>query len=81
MISCEQHDYVEIACMYRYLIKLTLKSGLAIEGIAMDTKRNNNQEECIQIKTHNTNSLVVLDTVSKMDALIENPHFKSVIFQ
>jgi Rho-binding antiterminator len=44
MISCEKHDYVEIACMYNYLIKLTLNSGDELRGVALDVKRNQNRE-------------------------------------
>jgi Rho-binding antiterminator len=80
MISCEQHDYVEIACMYNYLIKLTLNSGDELEGVALDVKRNENREECINIKVNNIESLVVLDSVSKMEVLVESPHFKVVTF-
>lgn len=81
MISCEQHDYVEIACMYNYLIKLTLSSGDELEGVALDVKRNKSREECINIKVNNIDSLVVLDSVSKMEVLVENPHFKIVTFK
>ncbi|WP_068547707.1 Rho-binding antiterminator [Thalassotalea crassostreae] len=81
MISCEQHDYVEIACMYNYLIKLTLKSGDEITGIAVDVKRNTSREECIKIKVNNSEQLCVLDSVSKMEALADNPHFKVVSFK
>ncbi|WNC68626.1 Rho-binding antiterminator [Thalassotalea nanhaiensis] len=81
MISCEQHDYVEIACMYNYLIKLSLNSGDELEGIALDVKRNVNREECVKVKVDNTDVLVVLDSVSKMEVLVDNPHFKVVIFK
>ena len=81
MISCEQHDYVEIACMYNYLIKLSLNSGDELEGIALDVKRNENREECVKVKVDNTDVLVVLDSVSKMEVLVDNPHFKVVIFK
>lgn len=38
MISCEQHDYIEIVCTFNYPIKLMMKSGQVIEGIALDTQ-------------------------------------------
>lgn len=40
MISCEQYDYIEIVCLYHYPIELTMKSGERINGVALDTKRN-----------------------------------------
>lgn len=78
MISCDQHDYVEIACMYRYKVKLTLKSGEEITGIALDTRPNVQQRECIAI--NNTDTLISLDSLATMAALVENPHFKLVTF-
>lgn len=80
MISCEQHDYVEIACMYNYLIKLILKSGYEVEGVALDVKRNESREECVNIKVDNTENLIVLDSISKMEVLVDNPHFKVITF-
>ena len=81
MISCDQHDYVEIACLYRYRVKLTLECGEAVEGIALDVLYNNSREECIKIRRSNTDNLVILDSIIKMDALVENPHFKTVHFK
>ncbi len=78
MMSCDQHDYVEIACLYRYVVKLTLKSGEEVTGIALDTRRNTQRQECIAI--HHIDNLVVLDAVATMEALVENPHFKRVTF-
>jgi len=81
MISCDQHDYVEIACMFNYLIKLTLNSGYELQGVALDVKRNESREECIKIKVDNIEELVVLDSVLKMEVLVDNPHFKVVTFK
>ena len=35
-ISCELHDFLEIACLYGYRVKLTLKDQQIIEGNAID---------------------------------------------
>jgi Rho-binding antiterminator len=80
MISCQQYDYVEIACMYHYPIKLLLKSGCELTGIAQDTQRNACRDECLKLETDKGEQLVVLDTIAKMQALVENPHFKIVNF-
>ena len=34
MISCDLHDYIEIACMYHFSIELTLKNGECVSGVA-----------------------------------------------
>tara|TARA_R110000868_G_scaffold79179_1_gene225440 strand:- start:258 stop:503 length:246 start_codon:yes stop_codon:yes gene_type:complete len=81
MISCEQHDYIEIVCIYNYRVKLTLDSGTELEGAALDTGRNKNSEECIKIRDGSADNLVALDSITKMEVLVENPHFKIVNFK
>ncbi len=80
MISCNQHDYIEIVCMYHYPVKLTLKSGTVIAGIAVDTARNEAREECIKLTTETGEQLVVLDQLTTLEVTIENPHLQQVAF-
>lgn len=80
MISCEKHDYIEIACTFRYLVKLKMKSGKVLECIALDTVLDSNRAECIKVESQGNISLVVLDDISVLEACIENPHFDSVVF-
>lgn len=80
MISCNQHDYIEIVCMYRYPVKLTLKSGEIIQGVAVDTVRNEQREECIQLTTKTGEQLVVLDQLTTLEVTIDNPHLQRVVF-
>ncbi|AKH19415.1 Rho-binding antiterminator [Sedimenticola thiotaurini] len=80
MISCAQHDYVEIACLYRMGVILTLRSGEVLRGIAVDTARNQAGEECLKLSTGSAEALVVLDQVRQMEAAEENPHFATVDF-
>ncbi len=80
MISCNQHDYIEIVCMYHYPIKLTLKSGDIIEGIALDTQRNDQRDECIKIDIEGVEQLVVLDEIKILEVMVENPHLQKVMF-
>ncbi|MDD1783659.1 Rho-binding antiterminator [Enterovibrio sp. ZSDZ35] len=81
MIKCSDYDYIEIACLFHYPIKLTLKMGEAIEGIAQDTQRNQAKDECIVLDIQGDHQLIVLDTISAIDVLIENPHFRHVSFE
>ena len=81
MISCNQHDYIEIVCMYHYPIKLTLKSGDIIEGVAADTQRNEQGVECIKIEIKGIEQLVVLDEIKILEVVVENPHLQKVTFE
>jgi Rho-binding antiterminator len=80
MISCDHHDYIEIACTYRYPIKLTMKSGNVIQGIALNTAFNAGRDECIRVDLKGTEKLVVLDDISTLEACVDNPHFHTVTF-
>ncbi len=80
MMSCEQHDYIEIACLYRYPIILTLTSGHELSGIAIDTARNEDKAECIKILADHTARLVPLAHIARMKAASDNPHFDTVTF-
>ena len=80
MVTCDQTDYIEIACMFRYPVRLTLKSGAAIECTALDTARNESREECIKVLIKDNEQLVTLDDLAKMQVLVENPHFLEVSF-
>ncbi|MEP0071113.1 MAG: Rho-binding antiterminator [Marinomonas sp.] len=80
MIRCHEYDLIEIVCMHRYLIRLTMKTGEVLEGIAMDTQRNEMREECIKMKVDDLEQLVVLDHLFKLKVCVENPHFSEAIF-
>ncbi len=80
MMSCDQHDYIEIACTFRYPVRLTLKSGDIVEGKALDTQRNEARQECIKLAIAGKESLVVLNEISRMEACADNPHFQVVSF-
>ena len=80
MISCDQHDYIEIACMYRYPLRIRLKSKLIIDCTALDTQQNEHHEECIKVSITETEKLIILNDIDKIEVLIENPHFNIVKF-
>lgn len=80
MLSCTQHDMIEIACMYRFPVKLTLKSGSVISGTSVDTRHNEHQQECMVLEADGVETLVVLEDIAKMQAGIKNPHFQEISF-
>lgn len=88
MISCDQHDYVEIACTFQYPLLLIMRSGEEIFCVARDTQLNEHREECIKVQLKGSREdveadaqeLIVLDDVSVMEACVENPHFQRVVF-
>ena len=79
-MNCDEHDYIEIACTFKYRIRLVLKSGEVIEGRALDTRRNAEKEECILMENAGIEQCVVQQEIARMVALTENPHFHAVSF-
>ena len=80
MIRCELHDYIEIACTFRYPVRLTMRTGEVLDGVAVDTRRDAQGEECIAIRVDGAECLVVLDKLANMKAGVQNPHFDTVFF-
>ncbi|GAL19050.1 Rho-specific inhibitor of transcription termination [Vibrio maritimus] len=58
-----------------------MKSGERINGVALDTKRNDQKQECIEVKIDETKQLVILEDISKLTVSVKNPHFSEVTFQ
>ena len=80
MLSCAEHDYIEIVCMYSFPVRLTLKSLEVVEGTALDTQLNEQCQECIKLDAGGDTVLVLLNSISSMEVCVENPHFNSVSF-
>ena len=91
-LSCDLHDYIEIACLYSYTLKLTLKDSTIITAVAMNTKTSNKQEFIVvkDVKvesgkpewTDNEHSLVEipLKSLDKIEALSLNAKFGVIKF-
>ena len=79
-ISCELHDYLEIACMYGYRVKLTIKNHQTIEGKAVDTVTTAEKREYLVIDNGHEKHEVELNQLVKMEVLTPNAKFKKVSF-
>ncbi len=78
-ISCELHDFVEVACMYGYQVRLTLKNGQTIEGKAIDIVTSAEKRECLIIDG-DTRQHIDLTELAKMQTLNPNAKFHEVKF-
>ena len=76
MISCHIHDYIEIACLYGYQIKLELNDGSYVQGKALTTLTTQDKRELLKLEC----TEVDLEQIRVMTALTDNPHFSSVQF-
>ncbi|MDO6684845.1 MULTISPECIES: Rho-binding antiterminator [unclassified Agarivorans] len=80
MISCQDYDYIEIVCMYHFPIRIELVIGETIQGKALDTQRNTEQEECIKVLVGEDERLINLSSIKRLTVLMDNPHFHAVEF-
>ena len=79
-MNCNEYDYIEIACLYQYPIKLTTKIGDIFHCKALDTQYNQNREECIKVNIEGDEQLIILNDLSTLEICIKNPHFTLVSF-
>jgi Rho-binding antiterminator len=66
--------------MYHYPLKLTMRSGEIIHGVALDTVRNENKEECIKIESAGDEKLVILNEIKQLEVTQDNQHIQKVVF-
>jgi Rho-binding antiterminator len=79
-ISCELHDYLEIACMYGYRVRLTIKNHQTIEGKAIDTVTTAEKREYLVIENGHEQQQIELKQLVKMEVLTPKAKFKNVSF-
>ena len=78
-ISCKLHDYLEIACMHGYRVKLTLRDGQTVEGKALDTLTTADKREYLVIDNGQKEE-VELNRIAKMKAITPHAVFTGVSF-
>ncbi len=80
LIECELHDYIEVACMYGYQIRLILKNQQTFEGKAKDIVTNTEKREFLVIENAQGSQQIELIQLEKMQVLTPNAQFKEVMF-
>ena len=79
-ITCEQHDFIEVACMYGYQLKLILKDKQVMEGKAIDIVSSIEKGECLVIDDNVNQQHVVLSQLAKLEVTTPNAKFSEVTF-
>ncbi|EEX64731.1 modulator protein [Vibrio metoecus] len=57
-----------------------MKSGEVYYGVASDTQRNSQKQECIELRGEEETWLLETGQLSSMEALSEQPHFSVIHF-
>jgi Rho-binding antiterminator len=79
-ISCELQDFVEVACMYGYQLKLILKDNQIMQGKAIDIVNSTDKGECLVIANNDTKQEIALIQLAKMEVITPNAKFSEVVF-
>ena len=78
MLHCDDHDYLEIACTFRLPVRLVLKDGCSLEGVARDTGYTPDRQECLLLEVDGERRPVIMAQIKTLIALQDNPHFSVV---
>lgn len=80
MITCEQYDYLEMACLFGYQVRVMLRNNQCVVGITSTTQVNaHRQEELVLLIDGHTRS-VLIDDLVRLDVLTPNAKFNHVEF-
>ena len=82
IISCDLHDYIEIACLFEIEVKLVTRQGDIYIGTLITTRINDEKEEYVIISqtVHQAEVNLLLTQLNTMTAMTKNSHFSEVIF-
>lgn len=79
-IDCALHDYLEIACLFRYHVRFTLTDGSSVEGRAVTTVTLKDRTEVVQLSGSSGLVIVPMHALSLMEVLTPRARFSVVEF-
>ena len=81
-IACELHDYLEIACQYRYRLRIELRDGRSLDAQALDTQTTASKEEfLVAADEHGARLRLRLDHLHAITPLAADARFGRVRFE
>mgnify|MGYP001375780969 CR=1 FL=1 len=63
-VDCDLHDYLEIACLYHYLLRIELTTGEHFDARAVTTCTTADKEEFLLVEYHKRHHRIRLDSLS-----------------
>ena len=79
-IDCTHHDYLEVACVAKIPVEITLTDSETVSGLPIDVLHEDGAERLV-IRNQDGAARIRLDRIATMQALIDNPHFRLVDFR
>lgn len=80
-IDCELHDYLEIACLYHYWLRIELTDGSCMNATALTTCTTRDKEEFLVVEYNGNPLKIRLDRLSAIAALTAGATFSVVSFR
>lgn len=79
-LDCELHDYIEIACLFQYRVRLTLSDRRVYEGRAITTSAREG-EEYLVLRVAGEALRLPIHQLAHMSVLTHPARFSDVTFR
>lgn len=79
MIPCAHYDYLELACLRGYQLKIELIDGTQCQGQAITTQTRADKTEWLIIQLQQTKQSLRLDHITAITPLDPNAEFSRVL--
>ena len=79
-IDCIHYDYLEMACLYRYDVRVQTRDGFTVEGAAVDIRMDGNRDEFLILRAEDREYLVRLSAVARLEPLRDDARFGPIVF-
>ncbi|MOA09245.1 Rho-binding antiterminator [compost metagenome] len=80
-LACDLHDYLEIACLYGYRLRIELDDGSWLEARALDTRTLASKEEVLLVRQAGEERQLRLDHLRAITALTPGARFGRVVLK
>ena len=77
-LACELYDYLEMACLYGYQLRIELVDGGSFDARALDTRTNAHKEEYLVIELDGEKEELRTDRLLAITPLNDNAKFGRV---
>ncbi len=78
-LACDLYDYLEIACMHHYRLRIELVDGSELQAQALDTETAASKEEFLLISTELGEQRLRLDQLLAITPLNDGASFGRVL--
>ena len=77
-VACDMHDYLEMACLYQYRLKIELKDGTQLNATALTTRTDHQKQEFLDVRVRDERQSIRLDQLEAITPLESGARFGRV---